>query len=92
MGFDWPKYALIEESCVIEAGKVDLTKTVAGLKSSRAFYQKQLGDAYAFKRQSGADYADFTDRFDDYARMERDLSTVISYLEDIIKATSGSVG
>jgi hypothetical protein len=88
LGFDWPKYVLIQENCVIEAGKVDLAKTRESLRSSRAFYQKQLRDAHAFKMQTGAGYSDFTDRFDDYARMERDLGTVISYLEGVITAAS----
>jgi hypothetical protein len=30
LGFDWPKYALIEEYRVIEDGKVDLKGTGAG--------------------------------------------------------------
>ena len=90
LGFDWPKYVLIEEYCVIKDGKVDLTKTVEGMRSSQAHYQKQLRDAYNFKRQTGADYADFTDKFDDYARMDRDLGLVLSYLEEILEAASGS--
>ena len=36
LGFDWPKYVLIEEYSVIEDGKVDLTRTIEGLQSSRA--------------------------------------------------------
>ena len=91
LGFDWPKYALIEEYCVIEDGKVDLARTIERMQSSRAYYQKQINDAFAFKIKSGADYSDFTDRFDDYARMKRDLDMAISYLEEIIKAASGLV-
>ena len=86
LGFDWPKYALIEEYCVIEDGKVDLAKTIEGMQSSRAYYKKQLAEAFAFKMQSGADYSDFTNRFDDNARMERQLGEAISYLEEIIEA------
>ena len=86
LGFEWPKYALIEEYAVMEGGKVDLTQTVEKLDSSRAFYQGQLNAAYAFKQQHGADYSDFTDRFDDYARMRRELGAAISYLEKIIEA------
>ena len=73
LGFDWPKYALIEEYKVIEDGKVDLTKTIEKMQSSRAYYRKQLNQAFNFKQQTGADYSDFTDRFDDNARMEREL-------------------
>lgn len=91
LGFDWPKYDLIEEYCVMEDGTVDLIKTMEGMKSSQAYYQKQLDDAFNFKMKSRADYSDFTDRFDDYARMHRDLGMAISYLEEIIEAASGFV-
>jgi hypothetical protein len=86
LGFDWPKYALVEKHRVIEDGKVDLVATIEHLQSSRAFYRKQLNDAYAFKMQTGADYADFTDRRDDYARMERELGAAIAYLTGIVEA------
>ena len=85
-GFDRPKHPLIEEYCVMEGSKVDLTKTVERMRSSRAFYKKQLNEAFAFKSRYGADYSDFTDRFDDYARMERELGVAISYLEKILEA------
>jgi len=88
LGFEWPKYPLIEEYSTVEAGKVDLDGTLDRMRSSRAFYQKQLRDAYNFKMQTGADYADFTDRFDEYARMDRDLATAIAYLREIIDAAS----
>jgi hypothetical protein len=87
LGFDWPKYSLIEETCLVQEGKVDLASTLEKLRSSRAFYRGQLAQAYAFKMQTGADYADFTDRRDDYARMERELGTAIAYLERIIEAS-----
>ena len=48
------------------------------------FYQKQINEAYAFKRQSGADYSDFTDRFDDIVQMEFALGNAIAYLKEII--------
>jgi hypothetical protein len=35
LGLDWPKYALIEEYCVIENGKVDLTRTIERMQSRR---------------------------------------------------------
>jgi hypothetical protein len=89
LGFDWPKYLLVEEYCVMDGGKVDLAKTIERLQASRAFYKRQLADAYAFKTQHGAGYSDFTDRFDEYARMDRDLGVVISYLEGIIAAAQG---
>ena len=86
LGFDWPKYPLIEEYCVMEGGRVDLTQTVERMQSSRAYYRKQLNEAFAFKTRHGADYSDFTDRFDDYARMDRELGVAISYLEEILEA------
>jgi hypothetical protein len=86
LGFDWPKHALIEKYCVIEDDKVDLTRTIEKMRSSRAYYRKQLNEAFAFKMQTGADYSDFTDRFDDNARMDRELGQAISYLEKIIEA------
>ena len=49
----------------------------------------ELNEAFAFKMRSGADYSDFTDRFDDYARMDRELGQAISYLEEIIDAVKG---
>ena len=86
LGFEWPKYAVIEKYCVMEDGKVDLTGTIEKMQSSRAYYRKQVNQAYAFKQQTGADYSDFTDRFDDNARAERELSQAISYLEKIAEA------
>jgi hypothetical protein len=88
LGFDWPKYALVEKYCVTQDGKVDLVETLEKLQSSRAFYRKQLNEAFKFKMQTGADYSDFTDRFDDYARMERELGEAIAYLQGIV-AVSG---
>jgi hypothetical protein len=86
LGFEWPRYTLVEQYAVMEDDKVNLTQTIEKLDSSRAFYQGQLNAAYAFKQQHSADYSDFTDRFDDYARMRRDLGAAISYLEEIIQA------
>ena len=86
LGFEWPKYPLIQSYAAVEDGKADLAKTIEDLRSSRAFYEKQIADAYAFKTQTGADYADFTDRFDDYVRMARELGEAVSYLESIIEA------
>lgn len=86
LGFDWPKYALVKQCCVIQDGKVDLAKTIEAMQSSRSFYRKQLSEAFAFKMRTGADYSDFTDRHDDNARMERELSQGIAYLEQIMAA------
>ena len=86
LGLDWPKYTLIEAYCIVEGDKVDLTRSLEAMGSSRAFYKRQIRDAYAFKMQTGADYADFTNRFDDHVRTEHQLGQAISYLEHIIEA------
>lgn len=91
LGFDWPKYALIEEYCVMEAGKVDLVRTMERMRSSQAYYRGQLDEAFAFKMRHGADYSDFTDRFDDNARTHRELGTAIAYVEEIIETAKGLV-
>ena len=90
LGFDWPKHALIEDHCFMEHGKVDLDRTLESMQSSRSFYRGQINQAFNFKQQTGADYSDFTDRFDEYSRMNRELSAAIAYLEEIIEAVTGS--
>ena len=89
LGFDWPKHALIEEYCFMEHGKVDLDRTLESMQSSRSFYRGQINQAFAFKQQTGADYTDFTDRFDEYARINRELGVAIAYLEEVIEAAKG---
>ena len=89
LGFDWPKHALIAEHCVMEDDKVDLDRTLESMQSSRSFYRGQINQAFAFKQQTGADYSDFTDRFDEYARMNRELGVAIAYVEEIIEAAKG---
>jgi len=90
LGFDWPKHALIEEYCFMEHGKVDLDRTLESMQSSRSFYRGQINQAFNFKQQTGADYSDFTDRFDEYSRMARELGVAIVYLEEIVEAVTGS--
>jgi hypothetical protein len=92
LGFEWPKYPLVEGYAVIEDGKVDLDKTVEDLDKSRTFYRGQLNAAFNFKQQTGADYSDFTDRFDEYARKERELRVAIAYLREIMAALAGGEG
>jgi hypothetical protein len=89
IGFDWPKHGLIEEHCVMVDGKVDLDKTLEKLQSSRSFYAGQINQAFNFKQQTGADYSDFTERFDEYARMKRELGVAIAYLEKVLEAVLG---
>ena len=89
LGFDWPKHALIEDYCAVEDGKVDLERTLEKLRSSCSFYSGQINQAFKFKQQTGADYSDFTNRFDEYARMKRELGVAIAYVEEIIEAVTG---
>ena len=91
MGFDWPKYALVDKQTVIVEGRIDLQTMLESLELTRAFYRRQLNQAYKFKQQTGADYADFTDRRDEYARMYHAAETAIKYLEAIIAALNDEV-
>ena len=86
---DWPRYALVEEYAALEGGKVDLDRAIERMKSSRAYFKNELAEAFSFKTQHGADYSDFTDRFDDNARMVRELDLAISYLEDLAEEAAG---
>jgi hypothetical protein len=83
LGFEWPRHAIIKQYLTPADDKVDLSVTLERMRSSRAFYRKQINDAYAFKQQTGADYADFTEKFDDIVAMEHSLSQAIRYLEEI---------
>jgi len=87
LGFDWPPYPLVEQYSEMQDGKVDLSSTLENLRSSRAFYRGQLNQAFAFKQQTGADYSDFTDRHDEYARIKWELDRAIAYLEEIVQAS-----
>jgi hypothetical protein len=80
---DWPGSALVPKHAVFDGDTVDLRKTIDRMVSSRAYYQRQLAEAFAFKTRYGADYSDFTDRFDDNARTVRELDLAISYLEEL---------
>ena len=91
-GFEWPKYALIEQFCVTDHGKIDLIQTLQKLQSSHAFYQQQISQAFVFKQQTGADYVDFTDRHDGNVRMKHRLEQAIAYLESILEALKAAQG
>ena len=90
LGFEWPKYLLIKERCVIEHGKMDLIRSLDEMRSGQAFYMKQLSDAFKFKTQHSADYSDFTDRFDEYAQNKERIDEAIAYLEEIKLAVENS--
>ncbi len=86
LGFEWPRLQVVEDNLIVQDGLVDLDGMIAKLESSRAFFRKQLNDAYKFKQQSGADYSDFTDRFDEYAKGEREMNAGLAFLAEIVKA------
>ena len=86
LGFDWPKHPIIKQYLLMEGDRVDLPQTIERMQSSHAFYRRQINDAYAFKQQTGADYADFTDRLDDIVHMEGSLARAIDYLQQIRRA------
>jgi hypothetical protein len=88
LGFAWPKYPVIEQYCEPDEDQIDLDTLLERLHASRAYYQKQLDEAYAFKSKTGADYSDFTDRFDEYARKHQDFARAVRYLEEIIQAAA----
>jgi hypothetical protein len=85
-GFEWPKFPLLGDYSVQEGSVINLTETYENMRSSRAFYQGQINAAYAFKQQTGADYADFTDRRDGYIRQRNELDKAITYIEKIMAA------
>ena len=88
LGFEWPKFALIEKYSIVEEGRIDLTRTLAKLQTSRAYYKGQLNEAFNFKMRTGADYSDFTDKHDDNAWMNYELGSAIAYLEKIVNAAN----
>jgi hypothetical protein len=87
LGFEWPKTNIIQEYCVIENANVDIDKTLEKLRNSHTFYRNQITAAYNFKIRTGADYSDFTDKFEDYVRMEKLLLESIKHLEKILTAS-----
>jgi len=87
LGFDWPRYSLIREYAVItEDGKIVLTNTLEALQGHQAYYQQQVNQAYAFKQQTGADYADFTNRFDEFAGKLHQYQQASNFISQIIQA------
>jgi hypothetical protein len=88
MGFKWPKTSTLQKYAVIENGEVNVDQSLNKLQQDLAYYKNQITAAFNFKQQTGADYADFTDKFDDYVRMERALTQAINDLEQIIAAYS----
>ena len=86
LGFDWPKYPIIEKYCVYKNDEPHLFKTLEKMWSSKAFCKKQINDAYKFKMQNNVDYSDFTTNLDDIVHKEHQLSQAINYIEKIIEA------
>ena len=89
-GFEWPRFAVIEEQCTVVGGRIDLAKTLQALETSRAYYQQQINAAYRFKSQTGADYRDFTDRHDDNASALHQLELAIVHVSGILAAVDVS--
>ena len=81
-GFSWPNDATVESHSIVQAEGVDLQATLEKLISSRDFYQGQINEAFRFKSQTGADYSDFTDRFDDADQIFWDSYLIEAFLED----------
>jgi hypothetical protein len=88
LGYEWPRYQVLQEQAVMEDQAIDLLETMAALEGSRDFYKRQLNEAYAFKQQTGADYADFTGRHEENSRRYYELGRAIAYLREIILAAS----
>ena len=86
LGFEWPKYKLVAQYLEISDGNINLAGMIAKMEQSRSFYRKQLNDAFKFKMHTGADYGEFTNRFDEYARTERLLAEAIRYLIQIYRS------
>lgn len=81
--------AVVLKHAVLDGDTVDLRKTIERMESSRAYYRRELAEAFAFKTRHGADYNDFTDRFDDNARTVRELDLAISYLQELSGKAAG---
>ncbi|GIV96877.1 MAG: hypothetical protein KatS3mg057_1534 [Herpetosiphonaceae bacterium] len=76
-GFQWPKYAIIEQRLNSAADPIHLSALKQSLYTDLIYYEQQLQEAYAFKHQIGADYSDFTDRYDEYAERYRQLQQAV---------------
>lgn len=90
LGFDWEDSATLAAYQVMAEGNIDLEQTVANMKQSRSYQQGQVNAAYRFKQQTGADYADFTDKRDDHARQLWQVRQAIQYVERIIAAAQSA--
>jgi hypothetical protein len=84
LGHPWPDDPLVVSATVSDAeGRVDVLTTLAKLRRSLAFYQGQVREAQAFKAATGADYADFTDRFDEHVKQRDAFRRAVEQVEAI---------
>jgi len=86
MGYEWPKFPAIQANLALRQEKVDLEALLEKMESSCAFYRRQTNEAFAFKSRYGADYSDFTDRYDEYALKYHQFRQAIAYVRGIIQA------
>lgn len=89
LGFDWPRYEVVEKNCIIKDGMIDLAASIKRMEESRAFYQRLMDEAFAFKSKYGVDYSEFTDRHEDNTQNYNEYNQAISYLTEILQATEG---
>jgi hypothetical protein len=91
-GFEWPRYEAITANVVRSWGRIDLAQTLANLDKGRAFHQRQIDEAYAFRQMarssgaSAADYDDFTDTRDDHFTKLQEHERAIEYINEIVTA------
>ena len=83
-GFVWP--ASVRERAVTIQGKVDLYATLARLEADRDWIERRVNDAISFKQQSGLDYEEFTDTFDDDTAKLYASRAAIAHVRDCIEA------
>jgi hypothetical protein len=86
LGLDWPGHPLIAEHQVVRDGHIDLDATAERLRAGRAEAQRLINAAHAFKQATGADYSDFTDRFDDHVRRLNALQAALAHLGRVLAA------
>ena len=90
-GFSLADFPVIALNLVKDEGMIDLVGTLGNLRSGRDYHQMQISQAHRFKTQTGADYSDFTDQFDEHVRLLGEYDQAIEYVQEIIKALSGRV-
>lgn len=85
-GFSLSKFPVIGLNLVQDGGMIDLVKTLENLRLGRDYHQTQINQAHRFKTQTGADYSDFTDQFDEHVRLLGEYDRAIEYIREIIRS------